>query len=872
MPVKFSAEVERAIAEVCPPRDAFDAADFDPVEYLNSRFPDEASLNALPAFLDETSNRLRQTENELLKSVEAQAANATTADGDLRRARSAVSELYDRVSDIRTKAEKSEETVKDLCQHIRELDIAKSNLTASINTLRSIQLWMLQLQALSTAFDKKRYVQCRDALQEAKKYSAQFESMKELPKVKELNAKQNLLCRQIEFYLRNNVFGEINLATADENTMAEACSIIDLMGPESIKKIRDRFIDKALEPYSMRFRRGSEDAELKKTERRYVWIRANLEPYESIFRNVFPRHWCVPQELCLTFCLRTKQELDYQFHEAGDTVDVVVLNFLLSKTIDVERDLTQAMAWKEDFPGRQDLPVYKYNGIILSAFREHMGLFIEFESTNMDEALRQPMVGEGDNACPGWNGEDDVRVGTSLPIAEDIFVFIKESLKRAVRISQQDVLLDMAKVWRTHLQQFAAQITTVLPNPAVTSLEMRRACIVINTADLCQSTSQDLGEQVCARSEAPPAEVAFDEVVDAFSQLYSKAIQALVKGVDRSLSPLLTEYANGGFMAKREEDGSSQDESKLIRSMSTVLHDLVLNCSALVPATTLRFLLDKVAASVIPKYTNTLYKQRRLSDEAVAAMRVDSAAFEKVFLQLPNYNDPQRFAPNALASYIKLVRKEFDLLNRALKTLQVDARGDTFLDVYYEVTLPEDRSIQSFVRLVELKGLRREEVRPWIARLSKRGVVEATRRDLLREAALGLSTGATSGSGGGGDAAASGSGATGGGGGINFAALFSRDTNQQPGSPLLGGSAGGLGFTLSNLIGASSPSPSTQQQQQQQQSMLPSSGAQQPALGGGAAAAALREEESLGSRFANAARTTAKTISFLDKFKKTETK
>ncbi|KEG12652.1 vps53-like domain protein [Trypanosoma grayi] len=858
--VRFSAAVEKALAEVYPPRDPFDDPNFDPVEYLNSRFPDEASLAALPAFLDETTNRLKQTENDLLRAVEAQATNAANADKDLRNAKTAVVALYDRVSDIKAKAAKSEDTVRELCQHIRELDTAKTNLTTSINTLRSMQLWMLQLQVLSTSFERRKFIQCRDALVEAQKYAAMFEPMKNLPKVRDINDKQAQLCRQLEHYIRHTIFGDISLDAIDETLMAEACAVVDLLSKDAIRKIRDQFIDKLLEVYSLRFKRGSEDAKLERTERRYVYIRNLLEQKEGLFINVFPRHWCVPQELCVTFCLRTKAELDYLLREAAGDIDVVVLTYVLQKTIDIERDLTHMMAWKEEFPGRSEVPDYRYNGMILSSFKAHMDLFVHNEDKLMGDALSQPLVeaarsGEGSSnsgGVPGWNNDADIRVGATLPVAEDLFIFIKESLKRTIRISQQDVLLEMAAVWRKHLIRFAESMRALLPTPAATKEDMRRACIVVNTADLCQSTSQDLGEEVCTRGEAPSKEVGFNEVTDAFTALYSKAIQCVVQGTEANLAPFLVEYGNGAFVNRRGEEQDIHDESTLIRSMSAVLHDMVVVCAAVLPSSILRFLLDKVAANVIPLFTDSLYHMRRLPpDFALGLMRVDSAALERTFLQLPNFNDPNRFAPSLLTGYMKLVRREFDRLNRTLKVLQVDASVDTLLDVYYEVMLPDDRSIQNFVRLVELKGRRREDVRMAIASLSKRGVVEATKRDLQREASLGIATGTTAQS----SAVAGGTS-----GGINFANFFSPTTTQSERQ-----TSSGLSSAFNNLVGLGGSSGNVQ--------TLASPTATKTTMttAAGTSSTAKKptvEEESLGSRFAKVARSTATTMNFLSNFKK----
>ncbi|KAG5507053.1 hypothetical protein JKF63_05799 [Porcisia hertigi] len=872
MPVRYSEAVEQAIAEVCPPRDALDAADFDPVVYLNSRFPDEASLNALPAFLDEANERLRQTENQLLKAVEQQASNATNAESDLKGAKEAVAQLYVRVSEIKTQASDSEEIVKDLCQNIRKLDVAKTNLTISINTLRSVQLWMLQLQVLSSSFEKRRFLQARDALQEALKYSAMFKNMKDIPKVKELNDKQTHLCRQAEYYIRNTVFGEMNLdMMPDENSMAEACAVVDLMEEECKKRLRDRFIDKLLESYSLRFKRGTDDAKLERTERRYVFLRGLLERYDSVFKNVFPRHWCVPQELCVTFCLRTKQELDYALRESASNIDVVVLTYVIQKTIDVERDLTQMMTWKDELATKRELPVYKYNSMILSAFREHMGLLVKNEDRLMQEALAQPLIGSGDSLCPGWHSiDEETRNGTYLPIAEDIFVFIKESLKRALRIAQQDVLLEMAAVWRGHLIELAHAVALLLPTPAVSPLERRRACIISNTADLCQSTSEDLGDEVCARSEAPPREVAFDQVKEAFSSVYTKSIQSILQGLQLQLAPMLVDYGNGGFLVPSgaatydANSGGAADECKLVRDMTITLHDAFLGCAAVMPPTALRFLLEKLAVTFIPEFGNTLYRLRKLPEEGINCMRVDAAALEKTLLQLPNYNDPSRFAASALTGYMRLVRKEFDQLNRALKVLQIDVRTDAFIDVYYEVILPENRSIHNFVRLVELKGLRREDVRAWVATLSKRGVVEATKRDLERAASSGLSTGVSSGAGAAG--AVGGASSIASGVGLNLAALFTRDaptsvsSTRHPNTDAAASPTTNSHFSLSNFVSSIGGGTSNGTEGSNNGASVMAS---RPATTAAVAGDTATEEESLGSRFATVARNTATSMNFL---------
>lgn len=722
-PKVFSPAVEKALAEVCPSDDPIDRPDFDPIAYINQRFPDEASLAKLPKFHEDTTKRLQQTEAELFRAVEVQTLSATSAAKDLRDASSAVNTLNARVSEIKAKATDSENTVRELCQNIRQLDTAKTNLTTSINTLRSIQLWMLQLQTLNVTFEKRNWVQCRDALREALKYSAMFEKYKDIAKVRELMEKQTLLKSRIEHNIRNQVIGDMQ--TIDEGVMAEVCAVIDILGPESIAKVRTTYIEKELDVYSTKFKRGTEDARLDKTERRYVFIRTLLENNQSMFHYVFPRHWCVPQELCCTFCIRTKNEFDYLLKESAGSIDVATLTFALQKTIDVERELTQMMSWKEDFPGRAQLPDYKYTGMILIAFKAHMGLFVQNEDALMEEALRNIADDEA------LRDDANLRAGATLSVMDDLFVFIKESLKRTIKVNQQHILVDMSRVWAKHLIKFAQTLQQIVPNPTTTPSQIRKACVIINTAETCQTTCTNLAEEVATRAETTAEEVEFDDVSKAFSVLYSTSISAVVAGLEKAIAPALQDFGSGNFMnPNRAED--AQDESGYVVKIRRDCQDTITIAASVLQPEVLRFLVDKIASTIIPKYTLYFYKLRRPSVIMVNQMRLDCTSLERMFLSLPNAGNSERFQTNMLTHFIKLVRREFDRLNRSLKVLQCEV-GDTFPDVYYEITLPEDRSIQNFTRLVELKGLRREDVRPYLVALTRKGVPESTKRDAQRE-------------------------------------------------------------------------------------------------------------------------------------------
>src|SRR4051812_11885871 len=108
---RFSDEVEKALAEVLPSDDPLDSPEFDPVEFINARFPTERSLDGLDAYMVEVRRSLSDTESRLLEAVKVQATTATSAARDLQTAKDAVQQLHHRVSDIKGKAEASESMV-----------------------------------------------------------------------------------------------------------------------------------------------------------------------------------------------------------------------------------------------------------------------------------------------------------------------------------------------------------------------------------------------------------------------------------------------------------------------------------------------------------------------------------------------------------------------------------------------------------------------------------------------------------------------------------------------------------------------------------------------------------------------------------------
>ena len=123
-----------------PSTDPLDAADFNPTAHINRLFPNEESLSEVDAHVGGLQDRMRELDEEVLRTVRQQTSAGSSARKDLENAKASVAELFLKVRDIKTKAEQSEEMVHEICHDIKSLDYAKRHLTLTITALKRLQV------------------------------------------------------------------------------------------------------------------------------------------------------------------------------------------------------------------------------------------------------------------------------------------------------------------------------------------------------------------------------------------------------------------------------------------------------------------------------------------------------------------------------------------------------------------------------------------------------------------------------------------------------------------------------------------------------------------------------------------------------------
>lgn len=82
----------------------------------------------------------RRLEAEIREIVRSQTDAGEQGKHELNEARRSIQELFTKIEQIKTKAEQSEEMVREITSGIKSLDYAKRHLTVSITTLRRLNM------------------------------------------------------------------------------------------------------------------------------------------------------------------------------------------------------------------------------------------------------------------------------------------------------------------------------------------------------------------------------------------------------------------------------------------------------------------------------------------------------------------------------------------------------------------------------------------------------------------------------------------------------------------------------------------------------------------------------------------------------------
>ncbi|KJA27598.1 hypothetical protein HYPSUDRAFT_34704 [Hypholoma sublateritium FD-334 SS-4] len=691
---------------------------FNAVEILNDFFPDEKSL----AHLDEVNTRLVETHQELKKEVDFLQAELKSSQDPQRMStiQEMISDLLGQMSRIREKATESEAVVRNITKDIQVLDLAKKNLIASMTMMKRLQMLVNALTQLEDLIKEKKYSNVAQTLAAIMQISeSSFKSYTAVPRInrvwKRIHEIQAQLRTQLDadfdaFYLQDN--------RQKSTLIAEACLVIDVLGPAVRSHVIERFVALELKEYRRIFRTNDEAGQLDNLSRRFAWFRRLLQNHELEQGRVFPGEWRVSWHLLAKFTEITRDHLTTLLTQSGSNLTVKSLLDNLQITLEFEQSM--ARKWVTPFKDilkATDNPQSEPGKPMSAAFEPHMGIFVDAQDKVLADMLAPHRNGKAGKTQPrssldGPQGEDDSSaVITVLPSSTDLFYFYGQSLEQCAKLSTGQALFDLCTLHKKWLRIYAEEVLSSgvkRPPPVSASRKstetrvdldlLKQVCLLINTADYCQTTAYQLEENVKNKVNAEFKErITFQVECDLFVSAISTAINVILREFENVCDPSFITLGRTSWSTVNQVSGPSPYTGDLVKAAEQVVDYIK---PLIEQKKYLRNLFDKASSIILVKFTNSLVRSRPLKEIGAEQLLIDLQTVKASLIKMPG----ETLATATFAtSYTRSLNKTTTRLEALLKVIVTPADPPEGFILNYTLLIG-DASFSNFQKILDLKG------------------------------------------------------------------------------------------------------------------------------------------------------------------------
>ncbi|KAI0305491.1 Vps53-like protein [Multifurca ochricompacta] len=689
---------------------------FDAIDVINRHFPDEESLGQLDsvqAQLAEDEMHLRDEIVQLQEELKLQQDPSR-----MQLIQEMISDLLGQMSLIREKATESEAIVRNITRDIQVLDLAKKNLILSMTTLKRLQMLVNALSQLEDYVKDKKYPEITQSLSAVKEISTSFKPYTTVPRIGQLWMQIQELQGEIRTLLESD-FDTYYLQTPGSPkpaTITAACATADILGPDVRAALTARYTALLLAEYRRVFRLTDEAGQLDNISRRYAWFRRILGTHEIGLGRAFLSEWKVGWWLVAGFIDITRGDMTALLSKAGKDLTVTTLLDVLQQT----KDFELSMAKKFGVPLQDILQETSSTSTrplqsISSAFEPHMGVYVRHQDKAIADLIsshRGPKARVSLDTNQSQSTVDDAEQTAIvvLPSSTELFYVYGQTLEGCATLSTGKPLFDLLEVFKKWLRVYAEEVLIshmrrTQPQPRRSAdmrydiNEIQNACLVINTAEYCQTTAQELEEKVRQRIYGEFKErISLQTECDLFISVASAAVVILLREVEAVCEPALSTLTHTTWVNHELVTGQSQYVGDLVHALESV-------SEAIVPLVEskkfLRNFFDKASSLVITRFTNALVRSKPLKENGAEQLLIDLSALKSCLLKLPGET-------LTTPGYTRSVTKSTQRLEALLKVVVTPQNPAEGFILNYTLLIG-DASFSNFQKIIDLKGTPRAE-------------------------------------------------------------------------------------------------------------------------------------------------------------------
>lgn len=655
--IVLSDEVQQAIEQVLQSSDPLDHPDFDPTDYVNQLFPNEQSLSNIDDVIAKMEYDISLIDDNIRSVVRGQVNTGENGRAALKEAQQSISQLFGLITDIKSRAEKTEDMVKEITRDIKQLDSAKNNLTYAITTLNHLHMLVGGVENLKQLAERRQYGEILNPLQAIIEVNQHFQQYSEITQIQTLSSQvqqiQSELATQITEDFKN-FFSPVSGGQPSANRMTitqlkDACQVASVLDKPVKKNILKWYINLQLQEYVQLFHENQDIAWLDKIDKRYAWVKRHLLDFEEKYGTIFPLDWELSERITVQFCSITREELTKIMSRRRTEIDVKLLLFAIQKTAAFEQLLDKRFigATLEETKPAEVAASEKpsFMDLIGVCFKPYLDIYTDSIDRSLGELIDQ-FAQQNQQQITPKDGNASV-----FPNCAELFVFYKKCMVQCTQLSNEKPMYDLTLIFKKYLREYSSKVlearipklqqsssatsisnsmsllTKDLQNlstaagqvihnflkegeaPRFTMDDIRKICYVLATAEYCLETVQQLEDKLKEKIEKSyVSRVDLSDEKDVFHRIISNCIQLLVQDLDTGCEQSLT------MMTKMSWHNISN-----VGDQSSFVNQIVINLKQSVPvirdnlASSRKYYTQfchKFVNSFIPKYINTLYKLR----------------------------------------------------------------------------------------------------------------------------------------------------------------------------------------------------------------------------------------------------------------------
>ncbi|KRZ43116.1 Vacuolar protein sorting-associated protein 53 -like protein [Trichinella pseudospiralis] len=720
-PVRFSETVQSALDSVADPEDPFNKPDFCVISYINHLFPTEP--RHIGQVMADVQRQINQVDQEISEILERQSVAQLDSEALLQQTKQAMRELFAQIMDIKRQTDMSETTVKEITRDIRQLDLAKKNLTASITTLNHLHMLVSGLESLESFVKTKNFRDISNLLPGIQNVLEHFSQYMTVPQIKALSDQVNSIRAELADLttaeLKRYFSGGFKKASGQQSVpIGDVCLVLSVLDQEVRDGLIGWLIDQQLAEYKILFDDTQDDAWLDKIDLRFSWFRDCLIEFERKHAVLLPAEWDVACKFAAEFFQLTGSMLDQVMEKRSVELDAKLLLFAVQRAANFEALMARR------FPGRGEA---LFQGTLVGRFQKRMSIYTASLDKTLNDLIDQ-LVGKFKEVGPPSAEYGSAAV--AIPTSSDLFVFYKKCIQQLLQLGMNaNILVDLSRLFKKYLHEYAQRcLTGVLPKiasshstttagllqsflkegdmPRLSNDEIYLVCCVLITAEFCAETSHQLQEKLKEKAGDLALHEAFDFTSERemFHGVVSSCVQVLVQDLESACEPALQTMTK---MQWANVD-SVGDESRYVASIRQHGRQCVVrirDCLGQARKYFMQFCFRFVNAFV-PKFINAILRCRPVSVTGAEQLLLDTHALKTELVNLPVLESAAgRKPPEA---FTKLVIKGMTKAEMILKLVMapVDEPG-TFVEHYINF-LPESDVVE-FQKILDMKSVRKNE-------------------------------------------------------------------------------------------------------------------------------------------------------------------